>query len=207
MHKAVLCLTKAESGEDAISNVEGWLAQYQDDVFDWYQIGGRWSGLLNQKSKEFVTKTNEYLKSIYPDFDEDFVTDKLIKENATKLQEIWEGMGETTKNPYTRSFENFDGSSDDSVPLTQCLSIIKEWTVNVKADAEEAFKKLLEAREEEKEKGGTMSAYYAGIYRNLIYDAFSTESNIYDIENETNDPEQALKEPEQWFVVLVDLHH
>jgi hypothetical protein len=209
MHKGVICLTKATDRDDAVSNVETFLEQYGDgDVWDWYVIGGRWSGTLNAKTKEFFEKAAAHFKTAYPDRKNDFLTQNMVNEQATALQKIWTDLGQTSKNPYGRDQYNDVTGDDDAVLLNDCVEVVKDWAKDTNAEAEEVFQKLLEARENEKENpDSTMSAYYAGMYRDLKYDAFSFESNVYDIDNNTNNPEHALKEPEQWFAVMVDMHN
>lgn len=209
MHKGVICLTKATDRDEAVSNVETFLEQYgEGDVWDWYVIGGRWSGTLNAKTKEFFEKAAAHFKTAYPDRKNDFLTQNMVNEQATALQKIWTDLGQTSKNPYGRDQYKDVTGDDDAVLLNDCVEVVKDWAKDTNAEAEEVFQKLLEARENEKENpDSTMSAYYAGMYRDLKYDAFSFESNVYDIDNNTNNPEHALKEPEQWFAVMVDMHN
>lgn len=49
MHKGVILLMKSEN-EDPItdSEVELFMEPYESHVWDWYEIGGRWDGELNQ---------------------------------------------------------------------------------------------------------------------------------------------------------------
>lgn len=208
MHKGVICLTKAQDRDEAISNVESFLEPYGDgDVWDWFVIGGRWSGTLNTKTKEFNKKAKELFERAYPNREHQFLTQKMVDEQKSELQKIWEGMGETSKNPYSRDQYKDVTCDDDALPLSECIEVVTEWKKDMNAEAEEVFTKLLEAREEEKTKGGTMSAYYAGIYKNLKYDDFSFESNVFDTENATNDPDFALSNPNGWYAVMVDLHN
>lgn len=209
MHKGVICLTQAADKDEAISNVESFLEQYGDgDVWDWYVIGGRWSGTLNVKAKEFFEKAKELFKTAYPNNKHDFLTQNMVNEQAIPLQKIWEDMGQTSKNPYSRDQYQDVTGDDDAVQLSDCIEVVNDWTKDMNAEAEEMWGKMIEARENEKENPtDTMSAYYAGLYRDLKYDSFSFESNVYDIVNYTNNPEEALKEPEKWFAVMVDMHN
>ena len=209
MHKGVICLTLAADRGDAISNVEGFLEEYGDgDVWDWYVIGGRWSGTLNTKCKEFFEKVRELFKDAYPDNDHNIITQNMVDEQKDVLQKIWEDMGQTSKNPYSRNQYKGVTDDDDVVLLSDCIDVVNEWKKDLNAEAEVFFQKMLEEREREKETPeSTMSAYYAGLYRNCKYDAFSFESNVYDTVNQTNNPEKALKEPEKWYAVMVDLHN
>ena len=61
MHKGVILLTKASDRDEAVSQVESFLENYGDgDVWDWYVIGGRWSGTLNTKAKEFFVAAEKH---------------------------------------------------------------------------------------------------------------------------------------------------
>jgi hypothetical protein len=212
MHKGVICLTKAADRDEAISNVQSFLEQHGDgDVWDWYVIGGRWSGTLNTKAKEFFEKTKVHFETTYPDNKAPFLTQKMVEEQADALQKIWDDMGQTSKNPYSRNQYDKVTGDDDVVLLSDCVDVVNEWKKDLNAEAEEHFQKMIEEHENEKENPqSTMSAYYAGLYRDCKYDSFSFESNVYDIENHTNNPEEALKEPEKmylWFAVMVDMHN
>ena len=57
MHKGVILLIKASQRDEAKDKVQEFMVHYGDgDIWDWYVIGGRWSGTLNSKSKEFFTE-------------------------------------------------------------------------------------------------------------------------------------------------------
>jgi hypothetical protein len=209
MHKGIICLTEAADRDEAIANVKSFLEDYGDgDVWDWYVIGGRWSGRLNSKAKEFFEKAKGHFATTYPENKNHIITENMVKEQVNTLQKIWEDLGETTANPYNRNTYNNLGDDDDILPLSTCIDVVNEWKKDLNAEAEEYFQKILEERENEKEHpNSTMSAYYAGLYRDCKYDSFSFQSNVYDIVNHTNNPEQALKEPENWFAVMIDLHN
>jgi len=211
MHKAVICLTKASDRDEAISNVRSFLEEYGDgDVWDWYVIGGRWSGTLNAKNHEFQTKAAEHFKSVYPEDSSPFLTTKMVEEQAEHLQAIWIEIGGTGNNPYARSSYDDKGQDDDSVPMSTCLDVINDWKLDMRAEGEKHFEKMLEAREGEKINGSkflTMSAYYAGLYRDCLYDSFSFESNVFDIDEGTNNITTALENPDKYYAVIVDMHN
>ena len=148
MHKGVICLTKATDKQDAISNVESFLESYGDSkVWDWYEIGGRWSGTLGD---------------------------------------------------------------DDSTQLTNCVIVVEEWKQDLEAEADELWDKMIEARTQEKSGENnlsSMSGYYAVLYSEAKHDDFCFNSNVFDIDKHTNNPEEALKVPEQYFAVMVDMHN
>lgn len=90
MHYLHLIIVKADSKKDAISQVESFLEHYQDHVYDWYEIGGRW---------ESLGKVNE-LKTLLPKLKEMQIEhDKEtaeMKVNAIKYlqsdKESWHGL-------------------------------------------------------------------------------------------------------------------
>ncbi len=209
MHKGVICLTQAADRDEAVSNIESFLEQYGDgDVWDWYVIGGRWSGTLNAKTNEFFEKAKAHFAAAYPDNKQPFLTQNMVDEQAAALQKIWEEMGETSKNPYSRDQYKDVTGDDDVVLLSDCVDVVNDWKKDLNAEAEQYFQKMLEAREKENENPtDTMSAYYAGLYRDCKYDSFSFESNVYDTVNYTNNPEEALKDPSKWYAVMVDMHN
>jgi len=211
MHKGVICLTKATDKDEAISNVESFLEQYGNgDVWDWYVIGGRWSGLLNPKHNLFQEKAEKHFKAAYPEKEHPFLTQNMVEEQSAALDTIWAEIGGTGKHPYQRDSYANGGADDDSVPMSTCLEIINEWKTDMRAEAEKHFEKMLEAREKEKgndSKFNTMSAYYAGLYKDCLYDNFSFESNVYDIDEGTNNIETALENPDKYYAVVVDMHN
>lgn len=209
MHKGIICLTQAADRDEAVSNIEEFLEQYGNgDVWDWYVIGGRWSGTLNPKTKEFFEKAKAHFKTTYPDYNDLFLTQNMVDKQKDVLQKIWEDMGETSKNPYSRDQYRDITGDDNALPLSECIEVVTEWKKDMNAEAEKHFQKMLEERENEKENpNSTMSAYYAGLYRDCKYDSFSFESNVYDTVNYTNNPEEALKDPSKWYAVMVDLHN
>lgn len=60
MHKGVIILVKANDRYDAYKNTVEFLESYQDTVWDWYQIGGRWSRTLNPLNKQFDAKARTF---------------------------------------------------------------------------------------------------------------------------------------------------
>jgi hypothetical protein len=206
MHKGVILLVKADDAQDATSQVNNFLEPFGDgDVWDWYVIGGRWSGTLNKSANTFYKKAEEHFKAAYPDNENPFLTSTMVEEQATALQEIWESLGETSTNPYKRNTYNNLGDEDDIVRLSDCISVVKEWTKDMDKEAEEQWNKMIEAKKEED--AHDMSPYYAKRYAEAKYDEFCFDSNVYDTVNHTNDPEEALKNPEEWWAVMVDMHN
>jgi len=199
MHKGIIMLTKANTTEEAQSNVESFLEQYQDQVWDWYVIGGRWSGVLDNNYSTFKEQANKLFKN------KDFISMQDIKDNKEQLQALWGELGETSTNPYNR--DNYHNEETDNIlPATKCEKVIKEWTVDTKEQAEKFWNEMLKAKKEAEEdpKKYDMSAYYAKLYANTKHDNFSFESTTYDIEEYTNTPPKELT---GYYAVMVDIHN
>jgi hypothetical protein len=205
MHKGVILLIKASQIDEAKDKIQEFLVQYGDgDVWDWYVIGGRWSGTLNSKSKEFFKKAEEHFKITYPDANHNFISTKMVEEQHQALGDIWSVIGGKGLNPYARSSYNDFGYDDDVVPLLECKEVVTEWCKDLDIEAEIAWNKMLEAKTIE---GYDMSSYYARKYADFKNDVFSFESNVFDTENYTNNPAQAFQNAEEYFAVMVDMHN
>jgi len=206
MHKGVILLMKASDKDEVLEKTQAFMVQYGDgDVWDWYVIGGRWSGTLNSKSKEFFLKAEAHFKKMYPDKGDAFLSTKMVQEQAQALELIWESLEGEGLNPYARSSYDDFGNEDDILPLSTCTDVVKEWTKDLNQEAENYWAKMLEAKKPES--ALDMSAYYANRYAEARYDEFCFESNVYDIENETNNPSQALEEVDEYFAVMIDMHN
>jgi hypothetical protein len=207
MHKGVILLTKAQDKDEALANVSSFLQEYGDGkVWDWFVIGGRWSGTLNPKAKEFFNKAEEHFKLTYPDRDNPFLSMKMVEEQAEPLRLIWsELLGADDLNPYARSSYERMGYDDDVLPLTECIEVVKDWTKDMNAHAEEMWEKMVAAKSGKD--GHDMSGYYANRYGEAKYDAFCFDSNVYLTDDYTNNPASALENADQYYAVMVDMHN
>ena len=207
MNKGVILLTKASNEDEAVSNVREFLEDYGDSkVWDWYVVGGRWSGTLNPKTKEFFEKAEAHFKAVYPQYAKDeFLTSKMVEEQGEALNGIWDTIGGEGLNPFSRDNYSSDGFADDVLPLTECLDVVNAWTKDMNVHAEEMWSKMIEAKSTDK--GHDMSAYFANRYAEAKYDEFCFESNVYVIDHETNNPASAIENADQYFAVMVDMHN
>lgn len=81
---------KASQIDEAKDKVQEFMVHYGDgDIWDWYVIGGVWSGTLNSKSKEFFVKAEEHFKVVYPDEENPFLTQSMVEEQHQALGDIW----------------------------------------------------------------------------------------------------------------------
>lgn len=200
-HKGLIILTQAESREEALENAVQFLDQ--NDVN--YVIGGRWSGTLNPKTKEFYEETKKHFDQVYPDLK--LLTHNVIKDEKETLDKIWNDLGQTTINPYLRQISFFDTTGeDDVIELSECVDIVKEFSKDLKSLCDTYFQNMLKAREDEKiNEGSTMSAYWAKLYSDMRYDNFSDESDLFDIINFTNNPNHAISDPSGWYAVMINI--
>ena len=211
MHKGVILLTKAENREDAISNADEFLREYGDgNVWDWYRVGGRWSNHLapEEKLEEYDKQMKELVG--YKEGDFGIGTNKL-EENSDRLIEIWKSLGLKGK-PVESYGGGFafgladEGEEYDVLPLSECVKEVNNWIRDVDKEAAEYFDKIIEEREKEKGIGhGTMSAYYAGKYRDSVYNNFCFDSNVYDITAERG--ERLPEDMDGYWAVMIDMHN
>jgi len=209
MHKGIIVLTKAEDKAEALKNVKGFLGEYEETVWDWYAIGGRWSGTLSPHNKEFVEKAKGILK---PE-EGGFVSQKEVDNNQGELQSMWESIGGIGTNPY---FDHYklpdDGGVEDIMPLSECIEIVKEWeqTIEVAKKEELDAKRWLaiggNIRRDKNEPWDDWNMYGYSLRKagelyqqNFCFDCnvFNTETYNYSIPDDTTG----------YFAVMVDIHN
>lgn len=207
MHKGVILLVKATDKDEAIEKVNDFMEPYGNgDVWDWFQIGGRWNNTL--APKELVDQFNIKVDNhILKKEEHGFISSKQVEEKKKELQDAWEELGLKGSNPYCDHYKlPTDGNEYDAVPLSDCIVTVKEWLQDLDKMADGYFEKLVEEREKEKGgKKGTMSAYYAGLYKDVTYQNFSFESNVYDID--TDAAESIPEDVTGYYAVMVDMHN
>jgi len=196
-------LTKAKSRDDAKDNVESFLEPYgEGNVWDWYVIGGRWSGTLNEKNREFEKK----VKELCPPEQKFGYSVREMKEKRESFNELWKKIGGKGLNPYSRDSYMSDGYEDDIMLASKCKSVLKEWEQDMKEIAEKHWKNTL--KERRKEKADTrefpMSGYHANRYAECVNDSFCFENNVYDTEEDTHKLPKTLK---GYYAVMVDMHN
>jgi len=50
MHKGVMLIVKAEDKVSAEKQANSFMEGFQNQVWDWYEVGGRWEGTLSKSS-------------------------------------------------------------------------------------------------------------------------------------------------------------
>ena len=200
MHKGIILLIKADNKEDARKKVDEWMTPYGNgDVWDWYVVGGRWSGTLNEKNMEFEKKVRELVPA-----GSDFGYSNMdIERNADKFQSIWEEIGGEGKNPFNRDQYKDVSGEDDILPLAKCLAVVKEW----QQDPMEAGDSEIKSAEEwlEKHPGDVrMKGYFYKKAGELYHQDFCFDTNVFNTEEYNY---QVPEEVEGWYAVMVDIHN
>lgn len=207
MHKGVILLIAVESKDDALEEVEGFLERYGDgNVWDWYQIGGRWNNTFAPKElkDKFDQKVNsEILVKLEG---KPWISQQQIDDNQELLQSTWEELGLLGNNPYCNHYHlPNEGNIYDVVKLASCVETVKEWIRDSNKEAEELFKKIVKSREKAKEGEYDMSGYYAKQYSDIIGGYFSFETNVYNIS--TGEAELLPEDIDNYYAVMVDMHN
>ena len=205
MHKGIIIITKAENKESAIKRIREFLKEYEQTVWDWYQIGGRWSQTLSPFYKEFIERANKILT----EEGKDFISQKTVNEKQPELQNIWSSLGADGNNPYSDHYKlPEDGGIYDVMPLSECIKIIKEWQQTL----EDAKKEEAKARErwlnQEKEDGTKvddwmMYGYQLSIASKLYQQKFFDGCNVY---NEESWNYSIPEDQTGYYCVMVDIH-
>jgi hypothetical protein len=139
MHKGVILLVKSNNEEQAIDLAHEFMEQYrpfeciEDDcegcpnteecssaVWDWYVIGGRWSGTLS------LAKFQKEMDKVIEEVGEKFVYGKEVECDAVFRKHI--PIEEYPyPSPFMRNQYNEDGYEDDIMPLADCYDVVMKW--------------------------------------------------------------------------------
>lgn len=221
MHKAIILITKAGDKDLALDNVKQFMKPYGGgDVWDWYTIGGRWSGILapdrtayDKWAKTFIVekiKENPTFKGYLPESGEvSHYPQCIIDDNTREFERQWLKHGYSAPSPY---FNNYklpkDGGYYDVVELKNCLHVLPDWITDIEKEKDEAWEKMTEARTKFKDKADSydMTPYYAKQYYNLGSGNFSWEFGNFDIDSECPLSEIPSDLTDLWAVV-VDMHN
>lgn len=208
MHKGIILLVKGRTKDSVINKVHKFMRKYEGDVWDWYRIGGRWSGTLAPKDKlaEFDKKMKELAGYKEGDFG---ISTKLLEEKKEELQKIWQDLGlegspvECYNGGYAFSLP-VDGGPYDLVPLSTCYNTVLEWS-NMKGRIAQYKESIKEYKEKLPDKYNMVDWYKKRI-RNIKNQEFCFDTNVYNlIEKNYSVPKKTnLK---GWFAVMIDIHN
>lgn len=198
MHKGVILLVKAEDADEAKRKADTFLEPFQENVWDWYQFGGRWTGALtgyrpdqdpkNQTRCDICKGTGKRKK--WPKG-----TSK-AQIQATHGCNGCNGTGKTTKWP-----TDWDTYTEDILPLTDPRAAIKvaEWSDGWGKNETKRVKMLRKQFKGNRD----MLEYLKSKQRGIDEDQFTFDSNVFDTEEKTNRPPV---NPVGYWAVVVDMH-
>jgi len=132
MHYRMLVTTSLPDGatsddarhtvHDALLNDESFCGtggRFGSPLCDWFEIGGRWSGLLAE------TLIGEAVRNAiiarFPTMAKDWWPHSLVEAHRDELDAIWETHGGTGSSPYTRSDIGMIGYPDDAMLIVHEL--------------------------------------------------------------------------------------
>ena len=207
MHTGVILLTKAESPMEARENVNEFMEGYGDDVWDWWQVGGRWSGTLDGYDP-YSDEANK--KDCWLCDSTGMRNDELGKQSRKEDPDYkcngCNGTGKMDKWP--TDFGDRDG---DAMPLSSCIEKVEDWqqTLDDAKKAQEDAKKWLKGGDrtkkmKEDKDDWNMYGYCLRRAGKLFSQHFCFDCNIYNI----GSWDYAIPEDKQgWFAVIIDMHN
>lgn len=211
MHKGIILLVKNEDGDtkaDILDKVSDFLEPYgEGNVWDFYNIGGRWTCTLAPKHDDFSKWACPFLleKENNENKESTFISQSVIETFQDVLQAKWEEMGMKGKNPFCNHYElSPEGGFYDIMPLKDCIDTVKHWSF----DYIEAGKKQLQEANNylEANKDYGMYGYLLSKAGDLFQQhlcwgcqVFNTDEEYYDYSLPTD--------LDGWTAVIVDIHN
>jgi len=193
---------QASSVENAHTKTTEFMEAYGDDkVWDWYVIGGRWTGLLSAIIDEFEKQA----KIIVPQDEAGFFSQNTVNVKQSELQALWESLAGEGPNPWANHYDlPKTGGVYDIAPLTLCLPKVKEWQQDPVKCGDNEVKQAKE-RYLDGEKGPDYNMYGYCLKRagHLYAQDFSFGANVFNLETYNF----AIPDnTEGWYAVIVDMH-
>ncbi|MFW5961985.1 MAG: hypothetical protein ACOCQR_00035 [bacterium] len=177
-------------------------------VWDWYVIGGRWSGILSTSSLD-----EDKLESFYEDYG-DKVNNWSQEEHDIEAKKLflsyfpnYKGKVPIVRDTYADGFYE-----DDVMPLSLVQPLVKDWLDNFFEVQIPELEQRLEYWK--KEESNQNKIKYDPLTINMVEYAeqklsqakkeeFSFDSNIFNIDYNNM---QLPEDPNGWYVVVVDMH-
>jgi hypothetical protein len=211
MHKGIILLVKAETKEQTLEQVKEFMEEYKNDVWDWYQIGGRWTCVLSPLCKIFLDKIKSL--NILNTREDDFLSQQEIDEKQSELQAVWEDIGAMGQNPYCNHYNlPREGGYYDIMKLSDCIEKVKEWQQTVehaKKEEQEAKRWLADGgniRHDTNESydDWNMYGYSLNTAANLYQQNFCFDCNIFNIERYNYSIPEDI---ENYHALMMDIHN
>jgi len=204
MHKGIILIVKANDKKAALAETAKFLEGYQDTVWDWYVIGGRWTQTLAPMHKEFMEKAKKLFEIERKK--KGFLSQQEVSNKQAELQKIWSvNLKAKGENPYCDHYKlPNEGGYYDVLPLADCINIVKEWQQTIKTAQEEEKKAQDWLNGKRGKDNYSMYGYVLKCAAELYQQRFSFETNVYNLETEDfSIPENF----EGYFAVMIDIHN
>ncbi len=197
MHKPVILLTKANSKQQALGRVHRFMKDYENKVFSWFVIGGRWHNTFAPKLNEWEEFVGKHILKPNEEGNERYLDSKVVE---AKLQQSWRDIGMKGKNPRFIHFDlPPDGNFYDIIPLKDCLLKVSSWIIS-----KEEIKKKHEKELERWKKEPDMIKYLKKNHKKNLRGDFTDDRNVYNID--LNEPETIPENFTAYFAIMVDMH-
>ena len=224
MHFHHVLLVKADSASEAISLVKDFLEGFRDEVYDWYQFGGRfaWSDLFEKYKDKLIHKIEIDGEEVWvywnPYHDEEVKGKTWICEfpdgSKTKIRygDPYPLYDWIDKHPEYSEIINatdphFWGILKKFASLSvkpDVINLEKHWT---KDELWEALHDPRKLREKEKRDSSALYCIIRILERASL-DKYTFDSHFFNITGYSKEyDEEAIKrEPKKWWLVNLDLH-
>ena len=210
MHKAVILLVEAKNEREASSKSCEFMERYRDNVWDWYCIGGRWTGTLS-KYDPYTDPDNK--ETCFLCGGTGLRNDNLGRAERLKNPKYGcNGCGEySEKNGCIGKGSGLQLKSASKfkdigniLPLKDCLDVVKKWQQTEK----DGLKRLEDAKRwlkpENDKDDYSMYGYCVSIAGEILKQEFSFDTNVFNIEN---DDFSIPKDIEKFYAVVIDMHN
>lgn len=196
MHRVSILLVKASTSVDAREAVDNFLSNYQDNVYDRYEIGWRWTGILKgSKIKQF--ENISYIIMWIPQ-ETTLIPQDMIDKHKDQFQQLRTELWFDGENPYN-NYNQSTSRSHDIMSLAECLDTVNEYKnkINPRSYRDKMMK-------EKDDWSLSMSWYYAKIYWDLVQESFSFYTPLYNVEESDY---SIPKDTTGYYAVVVDMHN
>lgn len=199
MHKGVILLVKASNRNEAKGKAETFLSQHDQEngtgVWDWYVIGGRWTGTLTGYDPEADPANNEKCDTCGGTGKR---TDEVAEANPS-LKERCNGCG--GKGHRVKWPTEWKPHAGDITRASdpKAAEKIKEWSDGWAGGVREQLTQSRKAFKGQK----SMQEYLRRKERELRDDVFQFDSNVFDVDRNTNVPPADLS---GYWAVMIDMH-
>jgi hypothetical protein len=199
MHSLSIIAVEADDETGARAEVESFLEQYQDHVWDWYTIGGRWDGLAAGKNSICAGQNRHAFLSLLDRGQE------MIDHEFNELRQNVIGPDPRVPVSHHGFFApNFEeGSAEHDQYLERVWSGYRSSADEIQA--------ILHSTEPPTGETFSMVGYHLRRLGDLLSGMFSTGSYLYDSVAQRSGSyavrERIAENPDRQWLVVVDMHH